>query len=41
MKLVILGAFLVALVVGCYTHYHKIVQNEYFGYPQVVKKKGQ
>ncbi|GAA5797601.1 hypothetical protein HPULCUR_002991 [Helicostylum pulchrum] len=23
-----------ALVVGCYTHYDKIVQNEYFGYPQ-------
>ncbi|KAI8082369.1 Frag1/DRAM/Sfk1 [Thamnidium elegans] len=28
------SAFLVALVVGCYTHYDKIVQNEYFGYPQ-------
>ncbi|KAI7890408.1 Frag1/DRAM/Sfk1 [Mucor mucedo] len=28
------SAFLVALVVGCYTHYHKIVQNEYFGYPE-------
>ena len=31
----LLGAFLVALAVGCYTHYYKIVQNEYFGYPQV------
>jgi hypothetical protein len=29
------GAFLIALVVGCYTHYEKIVQNEHFGYPQV------
>ncbi|GAA5807370.1 hypothetical protein MFLAVUS_000730 [Mucor flavus] len=28
------SAFLVALVVGCYTHYDKIVRNEYFGYPQ-------
>ncbi|GAN01972.1 fgf receptor activating protein [Mucor ambiguus] len=28
------SAFFVALVVGCYTHYYKIVQNEYFGYPQ-------
>ncbi|KAI8974467.1 Frag1/DRAM/Sfk1 family-domain-containing protein [Pilobolus umbonatus] len=27
------SAFLVALAIGCYTHYHKIVQNEYFGYP--------
>lgn len=30
-----LGAFFVALGVACYTHYHKIVQNEYFGYPDV------
>ncbi|KAI9311698.1 Frag1/DRAM/Sfk1 family-domain-containing protein [Dichotomocladium elegans] len=27
------SAFFVALLVGCYTHYYKIVQNEYFGYP--------
>ncbi|KAK9759672.1 Protein cwh43, partial [Basidiobolus ranarum] len=27
------GAFLIALVVACQTHYLKIVQNEYFGYP--------
>ncbi|KAG0181862.1 hypothetical protein DFQ28_005065 [Apophysomyces sp. BC1034] len=27
-------AFIVSLVVGCYTHYYKIVQNEHFGYPQ-------
>ncbi|CAO3619371.1 unnamed protein product [Mucor hiemalis] len=27
------SAFLVALGVACYTHYYKIVQNEYFGYP--------
>ncbi|CAO3700524.1 unnamed protein product [Rhizopus microsporus] len=26
-------AFALALIVGCYTHYEKIVQNEYFGYP--------
>jgi hypothetical protein len=38
-KQVIIGAFIVALVVGCYTHYHKIVQNEYVGYPEVMKKK--
>lgn len=31
----LIGAFFVALIVGCYTHYYKIVQNEYFGYPQV------
>ena len=30
-----LGAFFVALGVACYTHYYKIVQNEYFGYPDV------
>jgi hypothetical protein len=29
------GAFFTALGVACYTHYHKIVQNEYFGYPDV------
>ncbi|KAI8375569.1 Frag1/DRAM/Sfk1 [Blakeslea trispora] len=28
------AAFSVALLVGCYTHYYKIVQNEYFGFPQ-------
>ncbi|KAI8967547.1 Frag1/DRAM/Sfk1 family-domain-containing protein [Mycotypha africana] len=27
------SAFFVALIVACYTHYYKIVQNEYFGYP--------
>ncbi|ORX61677.1 fgf receptor activating protein [Hesseltinella vesiculosa] len=27
-------AFFVALVVGCYTQYEKIVQNQYYGYPQ-------
>lgn len=30
-----IGAFVLALALGCYTHYYKIVQNEYFGYPQV------
>ncbi|KAI9798577.1 MAG: hypothetical protein M1833_004714 [Piccolia ochrophora] len=28
------GAFLGALVVGMWLHYHKIVQNEHYGYPQ-------
>ncbi|KIV96631.1 hypothetical protein PV10_00470 [Exophiala mesophila] len=28
------AAFVGAFVVGCYLHYHKIVQNEWFGYPQ-------
>ncbi|KAG2219435.1 hypothetical protein INT45_002320 [Circinella minor] len=28
------SAFLLALAVGCYTHYYKIVRNEYFGYPE-------
>lgn len=28
------AAFLSALVVGCSLHYHKIVQNEHYGYPQ-------
>lgn len=28
------AAFLSALVVGMYLHYHKIVQNEWFGYPE-------
>ncbi|RUS34173.1 hypothetical protein BC938DRAFT_482140 [Jimgerdemannia flammicorona] len=28
-------AFFFALIVGCYTHYHKIVRNEYYGYPEV------
>ncbi|KAI8342279.1 Frag1/DRAM/Sfk1 family-domain-containing protein [Chlamydoabsidia padenii] len=27
------SAFLIALFAGCYTHYEKIVQNEYYGYP--------
>ncbi|OJD28075.1 hypothetical protein ACJ73_00531 [Blastomyces percursus] len=27
-------AFLGALIVGIWLHYHKIVQNEYYGYPQ-------
>lgn len=27
------SAFLVALVVGCWLHYHKIVQNSSYGYP--------
>lgn len=26
-------AFFVALIVGCYLHYHKIVENEHYGYP--------
>jgi hypothetical protein len=29
-----LGAFLSALIIGCSLHYHKIVENEYYGYPQ-------
>jgi len=29
-----LGAFGTALVLGCYLHYHKIVKNEWYGYPQ-------
>lgn len=28
------SAFLAALVVGCSLHFHKIVQNEFYGYPQ-------
>ncbi|KAI8075347.1 Frag1/DRAM/Sfk1 [Gilbertella persicaria] len=28
------SAFFIALIIGCYTHYYKIVQNEYFGFPQ-------
>ncbi|KAI8970775.1 Frag1/DRAM/Sfk1 [Pilobolus umbonatus] len=28
------SAFLLALLVGCYTHYDTIVENEYYGYPQ-------
>ncbi|KAI9475526.1 MAG: Frag1/DRAM/Sfk1 [Benjaminiella poitrasii] len=28
------SAFMLALIVGCFTHYYKIVENEYFGYPQ-------
>ncbi|MCJ1350326.1 MAG: hypothetical protein MMC33_000307 [Icmadophila ericetorum] len=28
------AAFLFALFTGLYLHYHKIVQNEYYGYPQ-------
>ncbi|KAJ2958189.1 hypothetical protein NQZ79_g6209 [Umbelopsis isabellina] len=27
------GAFFMALGVGCYTHYEKIVRNEFYGYP--------
>ena len=27
------GAFLTALIVGCALHYRKIVQNEWYGYP--------
>ncbi|KAI8065631.1 fgf receptor activating protein [Gongronella butleri] len=27
-------AFFIALVVGCYTQYEKIVRNEFYGYPQ-------
>ncbi|KAL1919654.1 uncharacterized protein VTP21DRAFT_1585 [Calcarisporiella thermophila] len=26
-------AFFIALIVGCYTHYYKIVENEFYGYP--------
>ncbi|KAF7728465.1 hypothetical protein EC973_006018 [Apophysomyces ossiformis] len=26
-------AFIISLMVGCYTHYEKIVRNEHFGYP--------
>jgi len=29
-----IAAFLVALIVGVSLHYHKIVENEYYGYPQ-------
>jgi hypothetical protein len=28
------SAFLIALVVGCALHYRKIVQNEWYGYPE-------
>jgi len=28
------AAFLGALIVGCYLHYYKIVENEYYTYPQ-------
>ncbi|KAJ1658542.1 Protein cwh43 [Dispira simplex] len=28
------SAFAIAFVVACYTHYEKIVRNEFFGYPQ-------
>jgi len=28
-----IAAFLSALIVGVSLHYHKIVQNEYYGYP--------
>ena len=30
-----LAAFISALIVGVSLHYHKIVQNEYWGYPEV------
>jgi len=29
------SAFISALIVGVSLHYHKIVQNEYWGYPEV------
>lgn len=29
----LIAAFLSALIVGVSLHYHKIVQNEYYGYP--------
>lgn len=29
----VIAAFLSALIVGSSLHYHKIVQNEYYGYP--------
>lgn len=31
--LVAYSAFIGALIVGCWLHYHKIVQNEHYGYP--------
>lgn len=33
-----LAAFISALIVGVSLHYHKIVQNEYYGYPQVCRQ---
>jgi hypothetical protein len=30
----IVAAFISAFIVGVSLHYHKIVQNEYYGYPQ-------
>lgn len=30
----VVAAFLSALIVGVSLHYHKIVQNEFYGYPQ-------
>lgn len=27
------AAFLSALAIGCYLHYHKIIENEFYGYP--------
>lgn len=33
-RLTLPAAFISALVVGISLHYHKIVQNEWFGYPQ-------
>lgn len=27
------AAFLSALIIGCALHYHKIVKNEWYGYP--------
>ena len=30
----LLAAFISALIVGVSLHYHKIVQNEYYGYPE-------
>lgn len=30
----VIAAFFSALVIGVYLHYHKIVQNEFYGYPQ-------
>src|SRR6478735_3136839 len=30
----VLAAFFSALIIGLYLHYHKIVKNEFYGYPQ-------
>ena len=31
---VVIAAFFSALIIGLYLHYHKIVKNEFYGYPQ-------